>query len=362
MPFSSTRLRELAPDIWQLIRPRRGLLAAGFVLMAINRVCGLVLPASTKYLLDDVIMKRQAELLGPLVLAVVAATAVQGATSFALTQLLSKAAQRLIAELRRKVQAHVGRLPVAYYDANKTGNLVSRIMNDVEGIRNLIGTGLVEFVGGILTAAIALVVLLRISPLMTAVAAVTIGVFAFALRKAFGVVRPIFNERGKIKAEVTGRLTESLGGVRVVKGYHAEERERAVFSGGVERLLENILRALTTISLMSLGATVLMGVVGAVVMYVGARQILRRRSHHRRLRDVHHVPGVPGGAGVPGGGHRHADIGSARRSGAHARSTARAAGRRGPAAPRCASRASAATWYSTTSRSATRPASRCSKR
>ena len=274
MPFSSTRLRELAPDIWQLIRPRRALLAAGFVLMAINRVCGLVLPASTKYLLDDVIIKRQSELLAPLVLAVVAATAVQGVTSFALTQLLSKAAQRLIAELRRKVQAHVGRLPVAYYDTNKTGNLVSRIMNDVEGIRNLIGTGMVEFVGGILTSVIALAVLLRISPLMTAVAALTVGGFGIALHKAFGTVRPIFKERGKIMADVTGRLTESLGGVRVVKGYHAEERERTVFSGGVERLLANILKALTTVSLMSLSATVLMGVVGAAVMYIGARQIL----------------------------------------------------------------------------------------
>src|SRR5262249_54767291 len=137
----SERLKALLPEIWDLIRPRRGLLAIGFVLMAINRVSGLVLPASTKYLVDDVIGKRQASLLLPLVLAVGAATLIQGATSFALTQLLSKAAQRLIAELRRKVQAHVGRLPVAFYDSTKTGVLVSRIMNDVEGIRNLIGTG-----------------------------------------------------------------------------------------------------------------------------------------------------------------------------------------------------------------------------
>lgn len=273
MPFPSTRLRELAPEIHQLIGPRRWLLAAGFVLMAVNRVCGLVLPASTKYLLDDVIVKRQGELLLPLVLTVMAATAVQAATSFALTQLLSKAAQRLIAELRRKVQAHVGRLPVAYYDSNKTGSLVSRIMNDVEGIRNLIGTGMVEFAGGILTSVIALVVLLNISPLMTAVAAVTIGGFALALRQAFATVRPIFRERGEIMGEVTGRLTESLGGVRVVKGYHAEERERAVFSGGVERLLGNIMRTLTAVSLMSLAATLLMGIVGAVVMYAGAQQI-----------------------------------------------------------------------------------------
>src|SRR5207302_1069559 len=147
-----------------------------------------------------------------------------------LTQLLSKAAQRLIAELRQKVQAHVGRLPVTFYDSTKTGTLVSRIMSDVEGVRNLIGTGLVEFVGGLLTSAIALVVLFRISALMTAIAFGFLLCFAVALNKAFGTIRPIFRERGKINAEVTGRLTESLGGVRVIKGYHAEEREERVFA------------------------------------------------------------------------------------------------------------------------------------
>ena len=271
---TSERLRELLPDILKLVRPRRRLLALGFVLMVINRVSGLVLPASTKFLIDDVIGRRQIELLTPLILAIVTATVIQGATSFSLTQLLSKAAQRLIAEMRQKVQRHVGRLPIAYYDANKTGALVSRIMNDVECIRNLIGTGLVEFVGGLLTAVIALVVLIRISPLLTGLALLFIVVFSLALRKAFGTIRPIFRERGKINAEVTGRLTESLGGVRVVKGYHAEEREAEVFAGGVRRLLANVLQTLTAMSLMSLSATVLLGVVGSVVMYVGARQIL----------------------------------------------------------------------------------------
>src|SRR5216684_1908754 len=155
------------PDVWALIKPRRGILALGFVLMGINRVSGLILPASTKYLVDDVIGKRHIQLLTPIVLIVTAATVVQGLTSFTLTQLLSKAAQRMIAELRCKVQSHIGRLPVAFYDGNKTGMLVSRIMSDVEGVRNLIGTGLIEFVGGLLTAVIALVVLLRISALMT---------------------------------------------------------------------------------------------------------------------------------------------------------------------------------------------------
>ena len=268
------RLRALWPDIWALIRPRRGLFLAGFVLMIINRVSGMVLPASTKFVIDDVIGKRQTELLAPIVLAVVAATLLQGATSYGLTQLLSKAAQRLIAELRCKVQAHVGRLPVAYYDTNKTGTLVSRIMSDVEGIRNLIGTGLVEFAGGLLTASIALVVLLRISHVMTLVTFGVLSLFVLLLNKAFGTMRPIFRERGRINAEVTGRLTESLGAVRVIKGYHAEARESDVFAAGVRRLLDNVLKTLNATSIMGLSSAVLLGVVGAVVMFVGARQIL----------------------------------------------------------------------------------------
>jgi len=270
----SERLRALLPDVWELVRPRRGLLAIGMVLMAINRVSGLVLPASTKYLVDDVLGKRHYGLLRPLILAVMGATLVQGVTSFALTQLLSKAAQRLIAELRRKVQSHVGRLPVTFYDANKSGQLVSRIMSDVEGVRNLIGTGLVEFVGGLLTAVLALAVLLRLSPAMTGVALGAILVFGLALRKAFGIMRPIFRERGKINAEVTGRLTESLGGVRVVKGYHAESAEAEVFSGGVQRLLDNVMKSLTATSFMSFGATLMVGLLGALVMFLGARQII----------------------------------------------------------------------------------------
>src|ERR1700722_11874925 len=210
------------PHVWALIKPRRGILAVGLLLMAVNRVSGLILPASTKYLVDDVIGKRHIRLLTPIVLAVLAATVIQGLTSFTLTQLLSKSAQKMIADLRRQVQAHIGKLSISFYDSNKTGVLVSRIMSDVEGVRNLIGTGLVEFAGGLMTAILALVVLLRLSPTMTGVALCAILVFGLALRRAFGIMRPIFKERGKISAEVTGRLTESLGGVRVVKGYHAE--------------------------------------------------------------------------------------------------------------------------------------------
>jgi ABC-type multidrug transport system fused ATPase/permease subunit len=269
----SEQLRELWPDLREMIMPRRKILAVGFVLMIINRLSGLVLPGSTKYLIDDVVGKKNWDLLLPLVGAVLGATLIQGVTSFTLTQLLSKAAQRLIAELRQKVQAHIGRLQVSYYDANKSGVLVSRIMTDVEGVRNLIGTGLVEFVGGLMTAGIALFFLLRISSLMTGLAAAFVILFSFALNQAFTKIRPIFRERGKITGDVTGRLTESLGGVRVVKGYHAEAREAAVFGEGVKRLLDNVLRSLTAISLMSLSATVLMGLVGGLVMYVGANQI-----------------------------------------------------------------------------------------
>jgi subfamily B ATP-binding cassette protein MsbA len=245
--------------------------------MAINRISGLVLPASTKFLVDDVIGKRQLSLLYPLVGVVLAATIVQGLTSFALTQTLSKAAQKLIAELRKQVQEHVGRLPVSYYDANKTGTLVARIMSDVEGVRNLVGTGLVDFAGGLLTAVIAFVVLVRISPAMTGIAFGFLVIFGFALRKAFRTIRPIFRERSKINADVTGRLTESLGGVRVVKGYHAEEREHRVFTEGVQRLLRNVFRTLTATSVMSLSSATLMGVVGAIVMLMGTRQIIAGR-------------------------------------------------------------------------------------
>ncbi len=268
------KLRAVMPLVWELVRPRRGLLAIGFVLMAINRIAAFVLPGSTRYLIDNVVTKHQTQLLKPLVLAVLLATVVQGITSFGLTQLLSKAAQRLITELRQKVQSHVGRLSVSFHDSTKSGVLVSRIMSDVEGVRNLIGTGLVDLAGGLLTAVIALVYLFRISPLMTGLAFGFLLFFGLALQKAFKTIRPIFRERGKINAEVTGRLAESLGGIRVVKGYHAEDREDRVFSTGVRRLLDNVMRTLTATSVMGLSASVLLGVVGAVTMYVGARQIL----------------------------------------------------------------------------------------
>jgi subfamily B ATP-binding cassette protein MsbA len=242
--------------------------------MAINRASGLVLPASTKYLVDDVIGKRHLGLLTPIILIVLGATLVQGLTSYALTQLLSVSSQKMIAELRMKVQAHVSRLPVNFYDSNKTGVLVSRIMSDVEGIRNLIGTGLVDFAGSLMTAVFALVYLFRTSVSMTVIAFAVLCVFAIGLNKAFKTIRPIYRARPKINAEVTGRLTESLGGVRVVKGYHAEAREEKVFASGIHRLLENVLETLRATSLMSFATTGLLGTLSALIMFLGARQIL----------------------------------------------------------------------------------------
>jgi subfamily B ATP-binding cassette protein MsbA len=259
------------------MKPRRGLLLAGAALMVINRVCGLALPISSKFLIDNVMRKGQIGFLAPIVFGVVLATLIQGITSYSLTQLLSKAGQRLIYEMRVRIQEHIGRLPVAFYDATKTGTLVSRIMSDVEGVRNLIGTGLVELAGGLLTALISTVLLFRTSASMTTFVLVILVVFGLVLQRAFRTVRPIFRERGKINAEVTGRLTETLGGVRVIKGYHAEKREAGVFATGAKRLLDNVFQSLTTISLMTLASTVLMGIVGAVIMFLGARQVLAHR-------------------------------------------------------------------------------------
>jgi len=261
------------PDVWALIKPRRGLLLLGLALMAVNRLSGLVLPASAKYFVDNVVGQKDLRLLTPIVLAILGATILQGLTSFTLTQLLSKSAQKMITDLRKQVQAHIGRLPVSFYDANKTGVLVSRIMSDVEGVRNLVGTGLVEFVGGLMTATFALVYLLHTSVAMTAVAFSIILIFGLGISQAFTTIRPIFRARPKITAEVTGRLTESLGGVRVVKGYHAEDREETIFATGVQRLLDNVLKTLTATSLMSLSGATLMGVVGAIMYEFGGHRI-----------------------------------------------------------------------------------------
>ena len=270
-------LRKVGPEIWALITPRKGLISIGLVLMLINRVAGLVMPFMSKRLVDQALNPAHShpQLLQQLIGIVLAATIIQAITSFSLTQLLSKAGQRLIAELRRQVQRHVGLLSVAYYDENRTGALVARIMTDVEGVRNLIGTGLVEFLGGVVTATLAFVYLLYKSAPVTLAVFSAIGIFAFFLQYGFKTIRPMFRERGKINAEVTGRLTESLGGVRVIKGYHAEDREADVFAGGVDRLLQNVMKSLTMTSGLSAATTTMLGLVSSLVMWMGGHLVLK---------------------------------------------------------------------------------------
>jgi len=266
------KLKKVLPEVWKLVRPRVGLLSASFLLMIINRGASFALPLSFKPLVNQVFTLGRMDLLPTIIATVVGATVLQGITSYALTQMLSKGGQRLISELRTQVQEHIGRLPVAFYDENRTGTLVARIMSDVEGVRNLVGTGVVDFIGGILSAVIAFVLLIRINRLMTLLTFCILLVFGFILQKAFKTIRPIFRERAKINAEVTGRLTESLGGVRVVKGYHAEASESRVFAAGVQRLLANVVSSLTAQSIMTLSSTVVLGLVGGLVMYLGARE------------------------------------------------------------------------------------------
>jgi subfamily B ATP-binding cassette protein MsbA len=271
------KLKKVLPEVWKLVKPRRTLLSVSFLLMIVNRASGLVLPGSMRYLIDNVMTKGQIGLLPRIVGVVVAATILQGITSYTLTQLLSKEGQRLITDLRMQVQAHIGKLPVAFYDENRTGTLVARIMTDVEGVRNLIGTGVLDFFGGLMTAVFAFCYLLRLSVQMTMLTFAILVLFALILQKAFKTIRPIFRERSKINAEVTGRLTESLGGVRVVKGYHAEDSEAEVFASGARRLLANVISSLTAQSLMSLASTSVLGIVGALIMYLGAHQVVAHK-------------------------------------------------------------------------------------
>lgn len=264
-------------EIWKLIRPRKWSLAGSFLLILTNRFCSFVVPVSSRYLINNVMYRHEMDKLPLIVGAVVGATFAQAGTTYVLDRYLGLTGQRVIAELRTQVQAHIGRLPISFYDENRIGVLVARIMTDVEGVRNLIGAGLLDLLGGVLTAIIALVILIKISTLMTILTFCILIAFGFGLKKAFGVTRPIFRERSRINAEVTGRLTESLGGVRVIKGYHAEENEARVFAQGVDRLLQNIARSISAQSLMSLCSTMVLGVVGAVVMYVGAQETMSHR-------------------------------------------------------------------------------------
>ena len=257
-----------------LILARKGRLALGLALMLVNRVVGLVLPATSKYLIDDVIGKGRADLLMPLALAAGAATIVQAVTSFALSQVLGVAAQRAITDMRRRIEAHVARLPVRYFDSTQAGVLISRIMSDAEGIRNIVGTGLVQLTGSIVTAVIALGILFYLNWWLTLATLGALAAFGGAMALAFNRLRPLFRERGKINAEVTGRLNETLGGIRIVKTYTAEKREELVFTKGVHRLFRNIAKSITGVSAITAFSTVVVGVIGVIMIVIGGRSIL----------------------------------------------------------------------------------------
>ncbi len=278
LPKRKPSLKRLWPLIWTMLKPRLWILAGGLVLTVIKVRASLTIPIITRRLIDNVLNAQppHPERLPGILAIVFGATVIQAVASYALTQLLSTEGQRLITDLRVRVQRHVGFLPVRYYDGNSTGTLVARIMSDVEGVRNLIGTGLVDFAGSILTAAWALDYLLRRSVSITLTVLVIVTTFAILLRYAFKIIRPIFRERGRINAEVTGRLTESLGGVRVIKGYHAEEREASVFVKGADKLLKNVIKSLTMTSMLSTASAMVMGLVTVIVIFMGGHLVMYR--------------------------------------------------------------------------------------
>jgi ABC-type multidrug transport system fused ATPase/permease subunit len=273
----TSTIPRMVPEIWKFVEPLRWVLAGSFLLMMVNRICSLAVPISSRYLVNNVLYKHQFEKLPLILSAVVAAAFIQGITTYILSQRLSVAGQHLIADLRIRVQQHISRLPISFFDGNRTGALVARIMTDVEGVQTLVGAGLIDFAGGILTGIIALVILIHISTLMTLLTVCILIAFAWFLKKAFGLTRPIFRERSRINAEVTGRLTESLSGVRVVKGYHAEASEARVFAQDAARLLQNAISSITAKSFMSLCSTIVIGIVVALIMYLGARETMAHR-------------------------------------------------------------------------------------
>ena len=267
---ASAAWREARALLWA----HRRRLITGLVLMLVSRLAGLVLPASSKYLIDDVVGKNRTDLLPLIALAAGSATLVQAVTSFALSQILGVAAQRAITDMRKRVQARVMHLPVRYFDSTQTGVLVSRIMSDAEGIRNLVGTGLVQLVGGLVSAVLGLGILFWLNWHLTAITILVLAAFGGGMAYAFRTLRPLFRERGKINAEVTGRLTEALGGIRVVKSYTAEKREEIVFTKGAHRLFRNIAKSMTGVSATTAGSTVIVGIVGVLMIWLGGNAII----------------------------------------------------------------------------------------
>ena len=260
-----------------IIWPRRRQLLIGLVLIIISRIASLVLPGATKFLIDEVIPSNDLQQLKGLIFVVVLAIVVQAVTSYALTQILSVEAQHLISQLRSKVQQHIIKLPIRFFDNSKTGELVSRIMTDVEGVRNLVGTGFAQMIGGGLAAIISLALLISISPSMTAFVLLPVLIFGLVSLKAFGKIRPIFRERGKINAQVTGRLTETLGGIRVIKGFNAENQEIKTFEKGVEELFLNVKASLTATSFVTSAGALLLGLASAGIMGLGGYQIMQEQ-------------------------------------------------------------------------------------
>ena len=267
---ASSAWREARELIW--IHRRR--LVLGLTLMLVSRLASFVLPLSSKWLFDEVVTNGRADLLPTIALAVVGATTVQAVTSFALSQILGVAAQRAITDMRKRVQARVMHLPVRYFDSTQTGVLISRIMTDAEGIRNLVGTGLVQLVGGFVGALLGLAWLMWLNWHLTVITIVVLGVFGGGMAYAFRTLRPLFRERGKINAEVTGRLTEALGGIRIVKSYTAEKREEIVFTKGAHRLFRNVARSMTGVSATTAGSTVVVGIIGLLMIWLGGRAVL----------------------------------------------------------------------------------------
>src|SRR5512132_1005298 len=258
----------------ELIAEHRTSLSVGLALMVVNRLAGLVLPWTSKYLIDDVIGKHDVGMLVPLAWIAAVATIVQAGTSFALSQVVSIAAQRAITEMRKRVQAHVLRLPVSYFDSTQTGVLISRIMSDAEGVRNLVGTGLIQLLGSFMTALIALGVLMYLNWKLTSATLIVLLAFGGMMTTAFKRLRPMFRERGAINAEVTGRLAETIGGVRLVKVYVAEPRERLVFAKGAHKLFRNVAKTITGTSAVGAGTAVITGLIGVLMIIIGGRSIL----------------------------------------------------------------------------------------